>query len=120
VDLLFQCDTVRCYVEVKSVTLVRNGVALFPDAPTARGAKHLADLSDAVREGHRAAVIFVIQRDDARELRPHATADPVFADACRAAKAAGVKLLACGCEVTTDRIALGNPLPVRLRAGTQS
>ena len=101
-------------VEAKSVTLVVDGVGLFPDAPTTRGAKHVRSLAQAVKEGHRAAVVFVVQRDDAHALRPHDEADPDFGAALRESVAAGVEALAYGCRVTETGITLDRRLPVEL------
>ncbi|MEX2598682.1 MAG: DNA/RNA nuclease SfsA [Dehalococcoidia bacterium] len=99
-DLLFQGPAGLCYVEAKSVNLVEDGLALFPDAPTTRGARHLGALVEAVRQGHRAAVVFVVQRDDAVGLSPHPTADPAFAVALRMATEAGVEAHAVVCAAT--------------------
>lgn len=103
-----------CFIEVKGCTLVREGTALFPDAPTVRGARHLEDLAKLTASGHRAAVIFIVQRADAQRFRPHRELDPTFTAALRAAAAAGVVLLARRTEVTRRRIALTEPLPVLL------
>ena len=113
-DLLLEGQTGRCYVEVKSVTLVDDGVALFPDAPTSRGRKHLGSLERAVGEGHRAAVVFVVQREDATRFQPHGAADPEFGEALRRAVRNGVEVYAYGCVVNEYSIALDGPLPVRL------
>ena len=77
-DLLLSGPGGACFIEVKSVTLVEDGVALFPDAPTERGRRHLGALVRAMEEGYRAAAVFVIQREDARACAPHDTADPAF------------------------------------------
>jgi sugar fermentation stimulation protein A len=82
------------WLEVKSVGLVLAGEALFPDAPTLRGARHLAELTAWVRAGGRAALVFVVQREDARLVRPHVARDPRFAAALAEARRAGVRLLA--------------------------
>ena len=103
-----------CYLETKSVTLVENGIALFPDAPTIRGVKHLRSLSHAVAAGHAAAVIFVIQRADARAFAPHDTADPLLGAALRSAVAAGVTAHAYRCQVSETAITLANPIPLLL------
>jgi sugar fermentation stimulation protein A len=68
-----------CWLEAKSVTLVTDGLARFPDAPTARGRKHLQELIKIRQSGHRAVVIFIIQRPDALRFTPHREADPLFA-----------------------------------------
>lgn len=103
----------RLYVEAKSVTLVEDGVALFPDAVTARGARHLEELVRAVGEGHEAAVLFVLQRTDARRIVAARSIDPVFADALAAAAQAGVRVLGRRCSVTWEGIGLGE----RVEAG---
>jgi sugar fermentation stimulation protein A len=108
-DLLFSGASGLAYVEAKSVNLVEDGLALFPDAPTARGARHLLELRDAVREGHRAAVCFVVQRDDVRVLRAYAEKDPLFADTLAIVTRAGVEAYAIACATTP----LGTT-PVRL------
>ncbi|WP_211229986.1 DNA/RNA nuclease SfsA [Desulfovirgula thermocuniculi] len=104
----------RCLVEVKSVTLVREGLALFPDAPTARGARHLAGLARAASRGYRAAVLFVVQREDARAFAPHAVEDPAFARALKAAAFAGVEVRAYRCRITLKEVALSGEIPVIL------
>ena len=113
-DFVLEGPTGRCYVETKSVTLVVDGVGLFPDAPTIRGTKHMHSLSQARQSGHRAAVVFVVQREDCRAFAPHDTADPVFGVALREGVAAGVEAFAYSCRVTEQSIELGPPLPLRL------
>jgi sugar fermentation stimulation protein A len=104
----------RVLVEVKSATLVVAGRALFPDAPTLRGTRHIRELIARRREGGRALVVFVVQRDDASSLAPHAGNDPAFAEALRAARRAGVGLLAFTCRVTRRGIRLDRRIPVVL------
>ena len=113
-DLLFQGPEGECYVEAKSVNLVEDGVALFPDAPTTRGARHLDELATAVASGGQAAAVFVVQRNDAAVLVPYVSADPAFADSMRRASEAGVALCALACEVTPTAITPVRVLPVRL------
>ena len=114
-DLLLRSGYKRCYVEVKSVTLVEQGVALFPDAPTTRGQRHMGALAHAVQQGWRGAVVFVVQRDDAVTFAPHDVADPAFGKALRRAHEAGVEVYAYGCQVSPRGITLGGKLPVLLR-----
>lgn len=97
----------RMYVEAKSVTLVRDGVALFPDAVTARGTRHLEELVRARREGHEAAVLFVLQRRDAHRIVAARAIDPDFADALARAASAGVCVLGRRCSVGWEGIRLG-------------
>jgi sugar fermentation stimulation protein A len=109
-------DGERCFIEAKSVTLVEDGVALFPDAPTQRGRRHLGELARARAEGHRAAVVFVVQRDDAIRFSPHDEADPAFGQALREAAEAGVEVYAYKCRVSEKEVRLGPPLPVAVLA----
>lgn len=99
-------------VETKSCNLVEDGLALFPDAPTERGARHMRELIDALREGRRAAVVWFVQRDDATRLAPYREADPAFADAVADARAAGVEMYAYRCRVTPAGIEVLDEIPV--------
>ena len=112
-DLMLEGPSGRCYIEAKSVTLVTNGVGLFPDAPSTRGAKHLRTLETVLEAGHRAAVVFVVQRPDASAFATSDPSDPDFADALRSALAAGVEAYAYNCEVTERSIRLDQALPIR-------
>ena len=112
-DLMLEGPSGRCYIEAKSVTLVTNGVGLFPDAPTIRGAKHLRTLETALEAGHRAAVVFVVQRPDASAFATSDSSDPDLADALRSVVAAGVEAYAYNCEVTERSIRLDQALPIR-------
>lgn len=103
-----------CYLEMKSVTLVEDGVGLFPDAPTSRGVRHLDALARAVGEGHRAAIVFVVQREDAHTFSPNDQADPLFGGALREARAAGVEVYAYRCHVSLEEVVLAEPLPVNI------
>jgi sugar fermentation stimulation protein A len=108
-------DGMAWWVEVKSATLVKDGVALFPDAPTSRGRRHLEELAEIVRQGKaRAAVIFVVQRPDAHALAAHGDRDPAFANALAGAYHAGVQICAITCTLTTEAITLNKVIPVRL------
>lgn len=110
-----------CFLEVKSVTLVKNRVAMFPDAPTIRGRKHLMELIDAVKNGHRAMVIFCIQRPDANAFRPYDENDPAFGKALREAKKNGVEVYAFKCKVDDNGNAvLGKEVEVNLSKGNIS
>ena len=113
-DLLLTGERELCYVEAKSVTLVENGVGLFPDAPTDRGRRHVEALSEAVLQGNRGAVVFVIQRGDASRFSTHDEADPRFGQALRGAVRAGVEAYAYTCVVTRERIELASPVPLCL------
>ena len=112
-DLMLEGPSGLCYIEAKSVTLVTNGVGLFPDAPTIRGAKHLRTLETVLEAGHRAAVVFVVQRPDASAFATSDPSDPDLADALRSVVAAGVEAYAYNCEVTERSIRLDQALPIR-------
>lgn len=103
----------RRLVEVKNVHLVRQpGLAEFPDCVTARGAKHLAELADAVAEGAGAAMLYLVQRADADRLALAADLDPAYARAFEEARARGVRALACGCTVTAEGIRVDRRLAI--------
>ncbi|MGI9862611.1 DNA/RNA nuclease SfsA [Moorella naiadis] len=104
-----------CYVEVKSVTLVTDDrVALFPDAPTSRGSRHLRELMALRSEGYRAAMVFIIQREDAVSFAPNGATDPLFARTLGEAAAAGVEIYAYRCHITLEAADLGDPVAIRL------
>ena len=111
-DLMLEHAEGRQYVEVKSVTLVEQGVGLFPDSPTLRGAKHLNTLAEAVEAGHRAAVVFVVQRPDAVAFAANEPADPVLAEALRQAVDCGVEAYAYNCQVSREEVRINRPLPI--------
>ncbi len=100
------------WVELKNVTWARDRLALFPDAPTARGRKHLDDLAACVAAGHRAALVFCVQRGDADAVAVAASIDPDYADGLRRAVAAGVDVLALRATVSPTGIAPECSLPV--------
>ena len=116
-DLMLDGPLGRCYIEAKSVTLVENGVGLFPDSPTVRGTKHLLTLETVLEAGHRAVVVFVVQRPDARSFATNDPADPALAAAFQAALAAGVEAYAYNCLVTETVLQLDQRIPVRAYAG---
>ena len=102
------------YIEVKGVTLETGGHATFPDAPTERGRKHLAELVSILEGGERAFVLFVIQMRPMADFGPNEEHDPAFAEALRRARDAGVGILAYDCLVTPDTMTLHEPVPVIL------
>lgn len=111
-DFLLSRDERRMALEVKSVSLEREGVGLFPDAVTDRGTRHLRELAEiAGRAGWEAAVLFVAQRDDVSAVTAAPDIDPAFAQALDEAREAGVRILARRCRVTRRGVALGPALP---------
>ena len=115
-DFYVEAGERRAFVEVKGVTLEQDGVVLFPDAPTARGAKHLRELAEARAAGYEAYVLFVIQMEDCRYFTPNRATDPAFADALSAAVAAGVEVRALTCRVTENGMWIRDFAEVRLTA----
>ncbi len=103
-----------CYVEVKNVTLRRGQDAEFPDAVTARGSKHLKELANMVREGHRAVMFYLVQRGDCGAFTVARDIDPDYGKALDAAMTAGVEVLCYACAVTTREIRITAPLPIEL------
>jgi sugar fermentation stimulation protein A len=116
-DFLLQAEGRRpCLLEIKSVTLVIDGLACFPDAVTARGRRHVNELADALAAGYRAMVLFVVQRADAQGVRPHDESDPQFGRALREAVRRGVEVDAYTCQVTPGSIRIDRRLAVYLDA----
>lgn len=105
------------FVEVKGCTLEENGLALFPDAPTERGVKHLRELIACHEAGYEAAVCIVIQMEGMTAFSPNDRTHPEFGAALREAARAGVKVLAVECAVTADSLTMTKPVPVQLQRG---
>ena len=114
IDLLLAGPRGTCYVETKAVTLVIGRTAIFPDAPTDRGKRHLLALLGAHRRGRKAAVVFVVQRSDARRFSANWRTDPGFARTLARVAKAGVPVLTYGCRVTRTLVSITHALPVFL------
>ena len=116
IDLLLDgAEAPACYVEVKNVHLMRRaGLAEFPDAVTKRGAKHLGELTDVVRAGHRAAMVYLVQREDCESFAIAGDIDPDYARAFQAAREAGVEAFVYACRLTPQAIVLDRPLKTTL------
>lgn len=116
IDFLLESDTSKCYVEVKNVTLMENeGQGLFPDAVSERGSKHLRELMQMKREGHRAVLLFCVQHTGIQWVEPADAIDPVYGKTLRAAIAEGVEVIAYRAEILPEVgvISLRNSLPIR-------
>lgn len=98
-DFYLEADGKRIFAEIKGVTLERDGVVLFPDAPTERGKKHLRELAHARKNGYDAYVFFIIQMNECKYFTPNGETDPAFASALREVAAKGVKVCALKCDV---------------------
>ncbi|MCL1805619.1 MAG: DNA/RNA nuclease SfsA [Clostridiales bacterium] len=114
-DFYVEAGERKVFIEVKGVTLEEGGVALFPDAPTLRGVKHLNELAGCVREGYEAHVVFVIQMAGALYFAPNDATHPAFGEALAAAMASGVKATALDCFVAPDRLEIKGSVPVHIR-----
>ncbi|MFQ5661050.1 MAG: DNA/RNA nuclease SfsA [Gammaproteobacteria bacterium] len=113
IDLLLEEGPERdCYVEIKSVTLVKKGIGLFPDAVSQRGSKHLRELDQMVQNGYRGVIFYCVQRGDAVEVRPADRIDPLYGETLRRVMARGVETLAYSAEVSPQAIRLCRRLPV--------
>ncbi|MDA8142152.1 MAG: DNA/RNA nuclease SfsA [Desulfobacteraceae bacterium] len=104
-----------CFVEVKNCTLVKDGLALFPDARTIRGQKHLQTLAQLKAQGHRALMFFVVQRSDARRFAPAEAIDPEYSRALRQVAAQGVEIVVYDVAIDLKGIALNRVLPYELK-----
>ena len=114
IDILLQCAAKGlCYVEIKNVHLSRkHGLAEFPDSVTERGVKHLAEMSDMVRAGHRAVMVYLVQRSEARKLAFARDVDPGYGIAFDRATAAGVEAIALRCRMSTEEIVVDKAIPI--------
>lgn len=118
-DVAVEADVGRVLVEVKSVTLIGTdgATALFPDAPTDRGRRHVRELAERAREGDPAVLILLAMRGDAEAVAPNTATDPGFAEALADAREAGVRLVGACIAREGEAYALGEGIPVRLDPG---
>lgn len=113
-DIYLETETDKIFVEVKGVTLEKDGIAMFPDAPTERGVKHLKELQKAIAEGYKAFVLFVIQMDYISYFEPNKETHPEFAEELKNAQKNGVTVLAYNCTVTPNEIKIKDKVRVIL------
>lgn len=113
-DLCLEGNNGCCFVEVKNVTLAANGTAAFPDAVSERGTRHLRELMRLKRHGHRAAIVFVVQRADCKSFRPADEIDSEYGRWLRRAVKAGVEVLPYAAKVTAMEIVLTNRIAITL------
>jgi len=113
IDILLENDDSRCWVEVKNVTLTDGkGTALFPDAVTARGLKHLHELENMVKQEDRAVMLYIVQRSDAVQFATADKIDPKYAAGLKQAMLNGVEVLCYRAEVSVDGVEIVEPLPI--------
>ena len=113
-DFYIETDKSKIFAEVKGVTLEKDGVVLFPDAPTERGIKHLDELCRCIDQGFEAWMIFIVQMRGMKSFTPNRETHPQFADALERAYKKGVKIFALECNVTPDEIYAIGEIPVKL------
>ena len=115
IDFLVETDTEKALIEVKGVTLEEDDIAMFPDAPTERGVRHIFELCKSLDERFKAYVLFVIQMEKVKYFTPNAKTHQAFADALSYAKEKGVQILAKSCEVGEDWIRIKENVKVLLK-----
>jgi len=104
IDILLENDNEKCYIEIKNTTLVEDGIAYFPDAISERGLKHLNELIEMKKQGHRAVMCYLVQREDACTFLPAEHVDPKYAQAFYQAVDEGVEILICQCTMQPKQI----------------
>lgn len=114
-DFYLEAEDKKAFVEVKGVTLEENGKALFPDAPTERGLKHVEELVKARKEGYEAYIVFIVQMTGVTFFSPNSKMHADFGKALEKAERSGVKILCYDCDVTGESITIKDPVPVKLR-----
>lgn len=113
-DVYYESGEKKGFVEVKGATLEKEGVAMFPDAPTERGRKHILELIKAVKAGYEGTVVFLVQLKGVAYFKPNSEMDKEFADALKLATKKGVNVLAYQCIVSRDEIIMTDEIEVRL------
>ncbi len=113
-DFYYENEKEKGFIEVKGVTLEKDGVAMFPDAPTTRGTKHVRELIDATQEGYAATVLFVVQMKGCSVFRPNVEMDPAFTEALIEAKEKGVRIFVYDCIVSEDTLTIDQPVPLKI------
>lgn len=113
-DIYAENEIERCFIEVKNVSMKQNEYALFPDAVTTRGQKHLKTLMDVKKQGMRAVMLYIIQRSDVQIFAPAKEIDPAYATLLKKASDAGIEILPMQAKVTPEGINLSGKLPFDL------
>lgn len=113
-DFYCEYQDKKAYIEVKGVTLENDNIVSFPDAPTERGARHVRELAECIKDGYEAYIIFVVQMKDVLYFEPNYVNDPVFAKALKQAHGQGVKILAVDCLVTEKEMKIKDFVRVKI------
>jgi len=107
-DFYIEADGRKIFAEIKGVTLEEENIAMFPDAPTERGVKHIRELCESIKEGYEAYIFFIVQFKGASLFVPNRKTQPEFADALKRAEKAGVKIVCLDCEVEKDSLTVSD------------
>lgn len=113
-DFYLESHDRKIFMEVKGCTLEKDGVVLFPDAPTLRGVKHIEELSHCLDEGYESYIMILVQMSDVKYFTPNYDTHPEFGEALEKASQKGVKILCYDCNVTHDSMTVGKPVKVKL------
>ena len=113
-DFYIEDNNKRILLEVKGVTLENEGVVMFPDAPTERGARHVSELAESIGEGYEAYLFFVVQMKGVKYFTLNDKTDPNFAEEVRKAAQCGVKILAYDCNVTPETMEINERVEIKL------
>lgn len=113
-DFYMESQNRKIFMEVKGCTLEKDGVVLFPDAPTLRGVKHIRELSRCLDEGYEAYIMILVQMSDVKYFTPNYDTHPEFGETLEKAAQKGVKILCYDCDVTPDSMTVGKPVEVKL------
>lgn len=114
-DMSFENGNEKGFIEVKGVTLEKEGVAMFPDAPTTRGTKHVLEMIEAVKEGYTGAIFFLIQMKDTHVFKLNSQMDPKFSEAIKLAYRNNVDIIAYDSIVSTNDIVIGDKIEIDLK-----
>ena len=113
-DFFIETENQKNFLEIKGVTLEKDGIALFPDAPTERGFKHINELIEAKRKGYSSYILFVIQMKEITEFSPNSETHMEFAKSLKKAEEEGVKIMAMDCDVSPDEIKISKEVKIHL------
>lgn len=113
-DLLLKQGSTKIYIEIKNCSLVEGGVAMFPDAVTKRGTKHLEELAECVKKGDRGVIFYLVQRTDCDLFKPAAHIDSLYAETLKKVHLQGVEILVYQAEISPEAIHIVRKLPISL------
>lgn len=113
-DFYCEYEDKKAYIEVKGVTLENDNIVSFPDAPTERGARHVSELIECIKDGYEAYIIFVVQMKNVLHFEPNAVNDPAFAETLKRAEKEGVNIIAVDCSVSETEMVIEDFVSVKI------